>query len=243
MTNPSRGKSWSKRQLMFTTSVLALLAASNAEAQEIPNFAAGSGWQGLYAGLHGGYGWGETDFSCFIVSPGFVSGPCTPPDGSYDTDGVLAGAQIGYNWNLAGFLVGLESDISFSAIEGDAFFGGKKPTSELDWLATLRARAGVFVTDHVLIYGTGGVAWGDWEDSFVPTETRNTWSNWQTGWTVGGGVETKVTEWVSIKAEYLYVDFGDDTHTWTDTVGDASGTATFDHQIHTVRVGLNVKLH
>ena len=221
------GKSWSKRQLMFTASVVALLAASNAEAQEFPNFAAGSGWQGLYAGLHGGYGWGETDSSC-------LSGLCGSL-GSYDTDGVIAGAQIGYNWKLAGFLVGLESDISFSAIEGDAFFGAKSVSSELDWMATLRARAGALVTDHVLIYGTGGVAWGDWKDSFQ----SNSFSDVETGWTAGGGVETKVTEWVSLKAEYLYVDFGDETHAFAAP----SATVKFDHQIHTVRVGLNVKLH
>ncbi len=232
---------------MFTASVVALLAASSAEAQEFPNFAAGSGWQGMYAGLHGGYGWGETDSSCLFVPDSPVFEPCDPL-GSYSTDGVIAGAQIGYNWELAGFVVGLESDISFSDIEGDAFFGGKvgeSAESSLDWMATLRVRAGALVTDNVLIYGTGGVAWGDWEDGFVPATTRNSWSNVETGWTAGGGIETKVTEWVSIKAEYLYVDFGDKTHTWADpdVASPSSGTVTFDHQIHTVRIGLNVKLN
>ena len=62
----------------------------------------------------------------------------------------------------------------------------------------------------------------------------------ETGWTAGGGVETKVSEWVSLKAEYLYVDFGDKKHTFS---GFPTPTVKFDHQIHTVRVGLNVKLH
>lgn len=237
----------SKRQLMLTASVIALLAASSAEAQEFPNFAASSGWQGVYAGLHGGYGWGETDSSCFWDSPFLIAPNDCDPLGSYSTDGVIAGAQIGYNWKLAGFLVGLESDISFTDIEGDAFFGGKvgdSADSSLDWMATLRARAGAPVTDSVLIYGTGGVAWGDWEDGFVPSTTRNSWSNVETGWTAGGGVETKVTEWVSIKAEYLYVDFGDKTHTFSEpSRNPPTGTVTFDHHLHTVRVGLNVKLN
>ena len=238
MSSVCCGKRLFNRQLMFTASAIALLAASNAEAQEFPNFAAGSDWQGIYAGLHGGYGWGDTDASC-------PSG-CDTALGSYNTEGVLAGAQIGYNWELAGFLVGLEGDISFSAIEGDAIFGGKTASSELDWLSTLRARAGVLATNDILIYGTGGIAWGDWEDTFNPLNTTNSWTDIRTGWTAGGGIEAKVSEQVSLKAEYLYVDFGDKAHTWSDPtipIGPTSGTVTFDHQIHTVRIGLNVQLY
>ena len=222
---------------MFTASAIALLAASNAKAQDFPNYAAVSDWQGIYAGLHAGYGWGDTDASC---------PSCIVPLGSYNTEGVLAGAQLGYNWELAGFLFGLEGDISFSAIEGDAIFGGKTASTELDWLSTLRARAGALVTKDILIYGTGGIAWGDWEDTFNPLNTTNSWSDIRTGWTAGGGVEAKVSEHVSLKAEYLYVDFGDKTHTFNEpTLGSPfdTGKATFDHHIHSVRIGLNVQLY
>ncbi len=117
----------------------------------------------MYAGLHVGHGWGDADAT--------RSNGCAPL-GSYSTEGILAGGQLGYNWELAGFLVGLEGDISFSDFEGDAFFGCKTASSELDWLATLRARAGVMATNDVLIYGTGGVAWGDWEETFNPFSTK-----------------------------------------------------------------------
>lgn len=196
MSSVCCGKRSYTRQLMFTASAIALLAASNAEAQDFPNFAAGSDWQGIYAGLHGGYGWGDTDTSCFWNQPGggiFAAANDCAPLGSYNTEGVLAGAQIGYNWELAGFLVGLEGDISFSAVEGDAFFGAKSASSDLDWLSTLRARAGVLATNDILIYGTGGVAWGDWNETFNPIGTRNSWSDIRTGWTGGGGVEAKVS--------------------------------------------------
>ena len=49
-------------------------------------------WQGLYAGVHAGFGW------------------------SGDADGAVGGAQAGYNWQSQQFVYGLEADISKSNI-------------------------------------------------------------------------------------------------------------------------------
>jgi outer membrane immunogenic protein len=100
---------------------------------------------------------------------------------------------------------------------------------------TLRGRAGVIV-DHSLWYVTGGVAWGTVKDSFAYASSVNPatafgqggaallaagpaflpttagFSHSKSGWTIGGGVETKLwaSPW-SLKLEYLYVDLGSAT--------------------------------
>lgn len=218
-------QSASKYQLMLAASAAALLIASPAEAQKA------STWDGFYAGVHGGYGWGDT---------GASSNDVGIPLGSYTAEGGFGGAQIGYNWEIAGFLVGLEGDVSFADIEGDSIFGGKNPSSELDWMATARARVGTFLTPQILAYVTGGAAWADWNDKLAPF-ARIGGSDVSTGWTIGGGLESKLTESISLKLEYLYLDFGDETYKF-----DYSGTsvkANFDHELHTVRVGLNIQLN
>ena len=156
-------------------------------------------------------------------------------------NGPFIGAQLGLNRLVNDRLVvGLEADISFSDISGDAFFGGKSASSDLNRFGTARVRAGILVTPTTMFYATGGLAWADWTDTFTPESTTNSFSNVDIGWTVGGGLETFVSDKLSFKIEYLYLDFGDETHSWADS--GQSGTVEFDHQIHTVRLGVNYKL-
>lgn len=211
------------------TSIAVLMSTCAVYAQDVsPNR-----WNGAYIGLHVGPGWGDSDVSCPTGCDG-------TPSGSVDADGPAIGAQIGVNWLAAHQLVlGLESDVSFADIDGDAFFGGKNASSELETFGTARARAGILVTPSTLIYATGGLAWGDWSDNFVPVTLNNRSSDVYVGWTAGGGFETSLSERVSFKAEYLYMDFGDETKNWSDS--GLTGTVNFDHQIHTVRLGVNYK--
>jgi outer membrane immunogenic protein len=95
---------------------------------------------------------------------------------------------------------------------------------------TARARAGTVVHDS-LWYVTGGVAWGTVKDSHVFTSTSNSvifpfaggagpfagagsFSTTRTGWTIGGGVETKLWNNWSVKLEYLHIDLGNVTDTF-----------------------------
>lgn len=214
----------------IATSLAALLSASAAYADTAVN----GQWDGTYIGIHAGVGFGDTDVTC-------VTGCFVPTSTSFDTDGPFIGAQIGLNRQVNDRLVvGLEADISFSDISGDAFFGGKAASSQVDMFGTARVRAGILVRPNTLLYATGGLAWADWNDTFVPDTTANSFSDIQIGWTIGGGVETMLSDKLSFKVEYLYLDFGDETHQWVDGAG--SGTVSFDHQIHTIRLGVNYKL-
>jgi outer membrane immunogenic protein len=152
--------------------------------------------------------------------------------GKLTPSGFTGGVQGGYNWQMGGgIVVGGEADfgafdLSQSAtIKGafpQAFLGNAYTLNEnmsTDWIATIRGRLGVSVTPQILLYATGGVAFTDFEFSssysdnavdatFPGGSGSGSKSGVRTGWTLGGGGEWLLNGRWSIKAEYLYVDFG-----------------------------------
>jgi outer membrane immunogenic protein len=84
-------------------------------------------WQGLYAGVHAGYG-----------------------DAGFDLDGFIGGAQIGYNWQRGQIVYGWEADATFS----DMSFGD---VVSIDWFATARGRIGYLFQPNLLAYATAGL--------------------------------------------------------------------------------------
>ncbi len=177
-------------------------------------------WTGFYYGVHVGYGWSDIDWS--ETGPAF--------NGSHDGSGALAGGQIGYNWQAGRFVYGIEGDISASWIDG----GNGCCGHSVDWLASIRGRAGFTAFDNrTLFYVTAGAAWADIEYSSIGSH-----SDTHFGWVAGGGIERALTPSLSARVEYLYYDF-DDVTAAPGTV--APGAATFDPSLHTVRFGLNYK--
>jgi outer membrane immunogenic protein len=78
---------------------------------------------------------------------------------------------------------------------------------QLDFFGTVRARAGLVVTPTVLLYATGGLAYGQVDaNTTLVGATRS--PNYNPGWTVGGGVEAAMGGGWSAKVEYLYLDLG-----------------------------------
>ena len=141
-------------------------------------------WAGFYFGAHIGAGF-EDDY-CYYKTQTTARGGKICDDG--DTF-FLGGVHAGYNWQKHGpWIFGVEADISF----GD----------DIDYLASIRARAGV-AYDALLIYATGGVAFIGEEDFFGD-------SHHETGWVAGLGAEYKVAQNMSVGLEGLYYDFDDD---------------------------------
>jgi outer membrane immunogenic protein len=87
---------------------------------------------------------------------------------------------------------------------------------KLDWFGTARGRIGILPTDRVLLYATGGLAYGGVSATapLIPLS----WGSTRAGWTVGAGAEAAIDHNWSIKLEYLYMDLGN--------VGGSSTTAT-----------------
>ena len=146
-----------------------------------PAPAAGYNWAGLYAGLNLGYEWGK------------VNGTAGNPAG------VAGGGQVGYNWQSGQFVYGAETDLQISSAD-DTFAPWKFSNP---WFGTLRGRVG-YAMNNVLVYGTGGFAYGDLKGELAGlTETKT-----EFGWTLGAGMEVGLTPNWSAKVEYLYMDLG-----------------------------------
>ncbi len=169
-------------------------------------------WSGFYAGVNGGYGWDAKSNDFLSPSGGF------------------GGGQIGYNWQRGNIVFGLETDIQGAGIEDKNVFGDK---SKLDYFGTVRGRVG-YAFDRTLFYATGGFAYGEVQNTYVTLAPFGKFSETQTGYTVGGGVEYKINPAWSVKAEYQYIDLGA-----SNLVGPLGQNIGGDTEVHTVRAGLN----
>lgn len=206
-------------------------------------------WSGGYVGVSGGFGTGnskQTDPGPGPLASGGGGGGDDGPagDGSYSVNGGLIGGTIGYNWQAARWVYGVEGDFSWADISGHSDLcglsaGAPHPCgTRLSSLGTLRGRVGYAAgaTENWLLYATGGLAVGEvrgW-DSTMPASG----SELRPGWTVGAGVETKFAPNWSAKVEYLYVNLGKSA--LFDILPSTPETVSFD--AHIVRAGINYKL-
>lgn len=202
-------------------------------------------WTGFYAGVNIGGGWGDRDVDYLpndpLIADFFaLTGPALAA--SFTSSGVVGGLQLGYNWQLnRNWLVGVETDFDASGIKGSASpsghlnlqGGGSTYTVTADehvkWFGTVRARLGYLPMDNLLLYATGGFAYGKVEHSgaynnlgpigvtvsgpipfalnCLGATTCYAGSSSKTagGWTAGAGLEWAFAPKWTLRGEYLYV--------------------------------------
>jgi outer membrane immunogenic protein len=212
-------------------------------------------WTGFYAGVNAGGGWENTQtqysYSSIPASapPGFedVFGPGGPLNvlglsavdsaiaigflptslGRKDAGFFTAGGQIGFNYQIAPIVLGVEADLNWmNGVRTTTFVAPPNlivtntttQTAGLRWLGTVRARAG-FAFDRALIFATGGWAFGrvaaTTNGSAVDLSTpanvdlfSGDASGTRSGYAVGGGIEYALTNYLTVKGEYLYYNLG-----------------------------------
>lgn len=188
-------------------------------------------WTGFYIGVNAGIGGNKTDYG---FGPGFA-------DADLTSFGAFGGGQIGYNWQFGGnWVLGVEADIQASGMKSElnATFGpGSFSTgTEVKYFGTVRGRLG-YAFDRILVYGTGGYAYGS-EDTKLTVNPGFAFSRSAdlSGWAAGGGVEYAMTNNLSLKTEYLYLQF-DRNNVFTG----AFAPFTIDNRVtaHTMKIGLN----
>ena len=154
-----------------------------------------------------------------------------PASSSRELDDYYFGGQAGYNWQFTEkFLAGLEADIQGAGVRGGGLAnvtaapGGFAVTSatlrrSLEYFGTVRGRLGFAVTPTILVYATGGLAYGGanvtsaMAQSLTPSlliadvAKGDLYEN-RVGWTIGGGGEMALGHNLSAKLEYLYYDLG-----------------------------------
>jgi outer membrane immunogenic protein len=193
-------------------------------------------WSGFYVGGNLGGAWGKSDYN--FIPAGAWTGVDLTRDGAarLNMANVSGGGQAGYNWQINRLVLGLEADIQYIGLRKTNIFTQNGPlagiftpyvfteSSKSEWLATVRGRIG-FTADHILFYGTGGLAIADSRSSdtlafptLAPAATFTSIgsrSDTQLGWTAGGGVEWAFAPNWSAKGEYLYAQFGRTTTAMT----------------------------
>jgi outer membrane immunogenic protein len=148
----------------------------------------GYSWAGPYLGGTLGYEWGN------------VSNSGTKPSG------FVGGVTGGYNWQSGNVVFGIEGDIQGST--ADDRFANYKFSNP--WFGTVRGRIG-YAFNNVLIYGTGGLAFGSLELEQNGLQQSHT----SAGYAVGVGAEVGIYQNWTAKIEYLYVDLGRNNYQFT----------------------------
>jgi outer membrane immunogenic protein len=120
------------RNRLFGAAVATVLTATLAAAADY-----GSQWRGAYIGGNFGYQWD------------------TVTNSGADPAGFSGGGQVGYNWQIGQFVVGLETDLQASS--ANATFAAYQFSNP--WFGTVRGRGGIAL-NNILFYGTLGLAYG-----------------------------------------------------------------------------------
>jgi outer membrane immunogenic protein len=232
---------------------------SKAPAYIVPAYS----WSGGYIGVNVGYGWGRSSdtASLGLGPPGLFT-----ETANLTMNGILGGGQIGFNVQMQNWVFGAEGDFqgtnqvahhSFTCPAGvcsSVLLGGFLPvpgpavavttSQQLDFFGTIRGRAGIAVIPEVLLYATGGLAYGQVDtNSNVLGATRQ--QNYDVGWVVGAGIEGAFGGGWSVRLEYLYLDLGNLSGQFSTGVIAAGGAATlvqgFNSRVtdNIVRVGVN----
>ena len=217
-------------------------------------------WTGLYAGVNAGAAFGNHGAA---LRPNFTT---TETFGkSKDDVGFVGGAQIGYNWQNGAFVYGLEADADYLGLNNggsysqtssvfvpNGTFSAKRDSGD-GFLGTVRGRVGYAVIPRMLVYATGGLAYGQVGSNYTSASFTNlagvTTANFtangnddiRIGYAVGGGVEYALTDRISAKAEYIYADLGKKNYTLTNVASGATFSGRSDGTAQLARVGLNYK--
>jgi outer membrane immunogenic protein len=256
------------KQLFLGTVALTVLATAASAADMAPSYAKAPpmaapiyNWTGWYIGLNAGAASSDVNFDVIASAAPPTTDVHRFSDQSRKT-GWLAGGQIGYNYQTGISVFGIEADAQWvgnrvtSDTVFDPFFHGKGHaafSSNIEWLATVRARAGVAATPALLVYVTGGVAFGGFNtryqnaglgaaftapliNSYSGTETR-------VGWTAGFGAEYALGGGWSVKGEYLRASFDDHSFTvpFIPQGTPLSGPVRVNRDLDIIRAGINYK--
>lgn len=228
-------------------------------------------WTGFYVGLNVG---GAVNASSYTLSPaGSFLKPadslhdpaCNPlrsDSGDIQSGAFTGGGQVGYNYQSGRLVFGLETDFQYNGVDESRFvaralapplFGPfiHSVTQEVDFFGTFRGRLGFTPADRLMVFGTGGFAWGDISsrssiafsggDHYLGSS-----SGIRTGWAAGAGAEYALSRCLTVKFEYLYIDLGSNSYTYGQQNPEFAGytyTTQLDTAEHVMRLGINYRFH
>ena len=149
--------------------------------------------------------------------PGFCADQASSGNTRCDDDasGVEGGVKLGYDMQFGRWVVGAVGEVAGVDAEDSVTGFSTTPayysfTRNLNHMAALRGRVG-YAAGPALIYATGGVAYGKVENSFITSNTANSFTvtadeDDADGYQFGGGVEWRLAPGLTFTGEYIYSD-------------------------------------
>lgn len=188
------------------------LAAVQAHAQSLPS------WRGFHAGITGGYVRSEADFFGSDLAAAGILTPGSITDLAANGSGV--GLLGGYDWQTGPLVLGYDFGWTRYGLRADRGFTGVIPPfgavagtigTEIDWIVTARARAGI-AAGWLLLYGTAGLSVTRTSGELVIPAFGATLSDSALlgGWQIGAGIEFLLTPFLSARAELTRTRISDD---------------------------------
>ena len=260
------------RSMWLCGSVVAAFAASGAFAADPPlaptiykappPVRQPTAWTGLYVGLNAGYGWGTQAVkeTGDIATGGqlAINAGAIPASVAGGPSGFVGGGQIGFNYQVNTVVLGIETDWQWTNLVANQTVSTNVATfnqfttnaqQNVEFFGTARGRLGFTPVQPVLLYVTGGLAYGEVKLSGSITNPAcvgfcgaTSTTNVQTGWTAGGGLEYAFAPNWSAKIEYLYYDLGTVSQSILDPRTPAAFIAqSVDFRGNIVRAGVNYK--
>jgi outer membrane immunogenic protein len=196
---------------------------------------ASADFAGLYVGGHVGGIWGDIETTTVTDTTAWFEGD----NADFAPSGVIAGGQLGYNFQFSGWVVGIELAGSTLDFEEILEIGDDRYSAEAEWLGIAALRAGWLWNQRSLVYLKGGYAAGSVQtrdiDTNAPAGSIST-DETHGGWMAGAGFEHMLSPDVSAAVEYNYIDLGNQDH-----AGVSGGTVRndVDVQTHAVTVRVN----
>jgi outer membrane immunogenic protein len=194
---------------------------------------AGFNWTGFYVGGHLGIASIGGRVDAFTPRNNFAGFDLQQLGGT----ALMGGMQIGYNHQINNLVLGLEADLSavgFSKQTTTSILEGNIPlfSRSLSWTSTITPRLGV-TFGRALLFAKGGLALGAFRVGHDQNGNLLSASTTRLGWTVGAGLEYAVTQNLTAKVEYNYMNFGnfrsDMANIWLTQKAD----------VHAVKIGVN----
>lgn len=186
-------------------------------------------YSGTYIGAFVGHSWVDLEYT----------EPDWPDYGrDVDIEGFVGGGYLGYNYMIDNMVLGFEADAGLGDLDEGA--DDDNPYNyysafDIDWDAHLRGRLG-FVYHSTLFYVAAGLAIAEVVvDDVDPGYSRDNATH--VGWTIGAGIEQKITEHLTARFEYLYDDYGSERYTVATPFG-FSYRANVELETHSARIGL-----
>jgi outer membrane immunogenic protein len=175
-------------------------------------------WSGFYIGINGG---GASSRECYTITSEAGNAVFPNSEGCHNATGGVVGGQIGYRWQAANWVFGVEAQGDWANLTGsNASLIARIPytnQTKIDGIGLFTGQVG-YAWNNILLYVKGGAAVTDNSySSFFPVGNIfaaagvpfNAASDTRWGGAVGTGIEVGFAPNWSVAVEYDHLFMGD----------------------------------